>query len=80
MRPSTTAAQSGQNPYREQNAAISAVDYASAPGTPSRCVLIDARVGADHAFPACAKRAAHGCPRHEQGQSLTHPLERSSRR
>jgi hypothetical protein len=69
MRPTTTAAQSGQNPYREQNAAISAVDYAGAAGRPSRCVLIDAHVGAGHAFPACAKRAAHRCHRHEQGQS-----------
>jgi hypothetical protein len=78
MRSTTMAAQNGQNPCREQNAAISAVDYAGAPGAPNRCVLINARIAAGHAFPAGAKRARHGRPPHEQGQSITHPLEKSS--
>jgi hypothetical protein len=61
MRSVTTAAQSRQSPYRKQNAATSAVAYASAPGAPSHCLLTDARVGAGHAFLACARRAvAHG--------------------
>jgi hypothetical protein len=65
MRSSTTPAQSGQSPYREQNTVISAVDYVGAPGVPSRCVLIDARVGTGHAFPAWAKGVVvHGRQRH----------------